>query len=198
MNEQPIAAPDDAQQRRDALVAALVEVEQHVAGAGWDQPARLFALVDTDSLIEAEPQLASHLGLRASTETGLPGALTSIEQEHFNPGDDLAGALQQMMWPANVTGCALSVERSFLPAGVEDDLPTDPGVAATFVAEHPRREDVRVVVGAVRPGPGAAVAVGEPRVLSHGLARLVSRPDDLLAGDDLVPGLTELMEHTLD
>ena len=42
----------------DALVASLMEIERHVAGLGWDQPARLFALVPTVELIEAEPQLA--------------------------------------------------------------------------------------------------------------------------------------------
>ena len=45
----------------DALVASLMEIERHVAGLGWDQPARLFALVPTVELIEAEPQLAEHL-----------------------------------------------------------------------------------------------------------------------------------------
>lgn len=184
--------------RREALVAALVELEQHVGASGWDQPPRLFALVDTDTLVATEPDLAAHLGLQASTETGIAGALTSIEQEHFDPGDDIAGALQQMMWPPNVTGCAVSLERSFLPAGSEDDIPADPEAAAAFVAGHPGRQDVRVVVGAVRPGPGHRVGVGEQRILSHGVARLVSRPDDLLGGAELVPGLAELVEHTLD
>ena len=46
----------------DALVASLMEIERHVAGLGWDQPARLFALVPTVELIEARVD-AIHLGL---------------------------------------------------------------------------------------------------------------------------------------
>ena len=45
----------------DALVAALLEVERHVGRLGWDQPARLFALVPTAELLAAEPSLAEHL-----------------------------------------------------------------------------------------------------------------------------------------
>ncbi|MCW2777511.1 MAG: uncharacterized protein JWN17_1236, partial [Frankiales bacterium] len=45
-----------------ALQAVLSEVERHVAEAGWDQPAQLFALVDTEELLRAEPQLATTMG----------------------------------------------------------------------------------------------------------------------------------------
>ena len=43
----------------DALLSVVTEVEAHVAEAGWDQPLQLFALVDTEELLRAEPQLAS-------------------------------------------------------------------------------------------------------------------------------------------
>ena len=33
--------------------AAVLEIESHAAEGGWDQPARLFALVRTDALIAA-------------------------------------------------------------------------------------------------------------------------------------------------
>ena len=36
------ALPEDP-----ALAAAVLEIEAHVARDGWDQPARLYALVDT-------------------------------------------------------------------------------------------------------------------------------------------------------
>ena len=42
----------------DALRAAVVEAERHVAGFGWDQPPRLFALVRTLDLLAREPGLA--------------------------------------------------------------------------------------------------------------------------------------------
>ena len=180
---------------REALIAALIELERHVGALGWDQPPRLFALVQTDTLVAAEPALAEHLGLQTSEQIGVEGALTSIEQEHFDAGDDLSAALGRIMWPDNVDGCAVSVVRSFLPAASESQIPDDARAAATFVAEHPDRQDIRVVVGALRHRPGTGV--DETRPVSHGVARLVSNPDDLMGGAELVPGLAALVEQTL-
>ena len=49
-----------------ALAAAVLEIENHVAESGWDQPARLYALVETARLVEREPQLAAAMGLDSS------------------------------------------------------------------------------------------------------------------------------------
>lgn len=163
----------------DALVAALLEVERHVGRSGWDQPARLFALVPTGDLIAAEPRLADQL-------TGAPDGLSSIEQEDFVPGDDLAETLAGIAWPQTVAGCVLAVERAFLPPDAEAELPADPDSAALFVAAHPRRLDLRVVVGVHRDGA------------SHGVARVRGEDGDLLGGTDLVPALAAALAHTLD
>lgn len=166
----------------DALVAALMEIERHVAHGGWDQPARLFALVPTADLVAAEPTLAEQL----ERPGGLPeGALSSIEQDGFRTGDDLLDALDRITWPPTVFGCALAVERLFVPTHVEPDIPDDPDAAADFVAAHPERHDVRVVVGVTREGG------------RYGLARLKTDPGDLLASDDLVPGLGAALTRTL-
>lgn len=180
----------------DALIAALVELEHHVAEAGWDQPARLFALVRTDDLIVAEPQLAEHLGLRSSADGHPEGALSSIEQEDFRSigagdGDhafesDLHRVLGRITWPDSVEGCALSLERSLLPARFEADVPDDPEEAEQFVARHPERQDLRLVVGVLRDGS------------KHALARLVRQPDDLLSGPELAPGVVSVLAATLD
>lgn len=180
----------------DALVAALVELEHHVGAAGWDQPARLFALVRTDELIAAEPDLAAHLGLRPSAEGHPPGALSSIEQEDFRSvgaGEDaqalessLPEVLARIAWPDAVTGCALSLERSFLPSAFEADLPDDPVEAERFVAQHPERQDLRLVVGVLRGGA------------AHCLGRLVTHPEDLLSSPDLAPGVVSALAATLD
>lgn len=165
----------------ESLVAALLEVERHVGHGGWDQPARLFALVSTADLVAAEPALAEQLrrpGLDAD-------ALSSIEQDEFHSGSDLVGDLDRISWPPAVLGCALAVERVFVPPEVEPDLPADPDAAAEFVARHPRRQDVRVVVGVTRAGD------------RHGLARLRAEPDELLGGADLVPGLADALARTL-
>lgn len=164
----------------DILTAALIEVERHVGRAGWDQPARLFALVRTADLVAAEPTLAEQLS-RA------PGdGFTSIEQEGFVAGDDLADTLARIAWPPTVAGCVLALERAFLPSDAELDLPEDPAAAATLVAAHPRRLELRVVVGVTREGA------------RHGVARIRSAEQDLIGGADLVPALALALSRTLD
>lgn len=167
----------------DALIAALLEIERHVGRAGWDQPARLFALVRTNDLLAAEPALAEQL----TTPLDRPeDALSSVEQEDFHAGEGILEALERISWPQTVFGVAVALERSFLPAEAESDLPEDAGEAAEVVAHHPKRQDVRVVVGVTREGD------------RHGLARLVSSPEELLGGEDLVPGLAAALAATLD
>lgn len=166
----------------DPLIAALMEIERHVAGVGWDQPARLFALVATQELIAAEPHLAEHLTSAGEPD---PGQLSAIEQEGFAAGNDLGEALARISWPATVAGVALSLERFFLPGKTDDTLPA--GTEATDqVRTDPNRQEIRVVVGAVRSGEG------------YGVARIRSHPDELLSGRDLVPGLAAALARTLE
>jgi len=172
-------------EHQTALVAALLELDRHVGHAGWDQPTRLFALVHTDELAVAEPGLASELGLRTSDAGGVPDALTAIEQEDFDATGDLLGDLAGIEWPSAVFGCAISTERTFLPAAFEVDLPADADAAAQIVASHPERQEIRVVVGVDRSGN------------RHGVARLASQPEELLGAEDLVPGLAAALAHTL-
>lgn len=164
------------------LTRVLLEIEQHVAHLGWDQPARLFALVPTRELVAAEPSLAAHFG----GEDHQPDDLTAVEQDEFHAGGDLVDDLARVAWPATVTGCVLSVERVFVPSDVEADIPDDPDAASDFVNQHPQRQDVRVVVGVTRDGS------------THGLARLKSEPDELLSGTELVPGLARALAQTLE
>ena len=178
-------APLGEQDRREALLAALVELEHHVADGGWDAPARLFALVETDALAAAEPDLARALNLRTSADGAAPGALTAIEQDTFAPTDDLLGDLGGIEWPGEVFGAAVATTRTFLPSTVEVELPDDAGEAAAFVAAHPSAQEIRVVVAVDRSGT------------QHGVARLRSQPEELLAGTDLVPGLATALAHTL-
>lgn len=181
------AIPDAGEPIPDALVAALAEIERHVGAGGWDQPARLFALVRTADLVRAEPALADELAGSA------PDALTAIEQDDVltDPGvtptaDDIVAELEGMEWSPAVAGVALALQRGFLPAGVHVELPDDPARAAAMVDAHPARQDMRVVVGVLRDGA------------THGLARLRERPDELLGGPQLAPGLAEVLKGTLE
>ena len=164
-----------------ALQAALLDIERHVAHLGWDQPARLFALVSTAELLSAEPALAEQLGGAATADS-----LTSVEQDEFHAGHDLAGDLERIAWPPGVLGCALAVERVFVPPAAELQIPDDADAAADFVNHHPDRQDVRVVAGVLRTGE------------THGFARLKTQPDELLSGTELVPGLARALARTLE
>ena len=157
------------QDRQEALLAALVELEHHVGEGGWDAPPRLFALVETDALAAAEPDLARALKLRTSAEGASPGALTAIEQDTFTPTDDLLSDLAGIEWPDEVFGTAVATVRTFLPSTAEVELPEDAAEAAALVAGHPSAEEIRVVVGVDRSGA------------QHGVARLRTQPEELLA-----------------
>ncbi|HJE51662.1 MAG TPA: hypothetical protein K8V15_06755 [Tessaracoccus flavescens] len=160
------------------LIACLMDIERHVSSAGWDQPTRLFALVTTTTLLEVEPQLRGRVPETAED------SLTAIEQDEFHAGEDLFERLSGIYWPDTVEGCAIALERAFLPPKFEEDVPEDPDEAAQFVASHPEKSDVRVVVGVLRDGT------------RHGLGRLLSNPDDLLGAEDLVPGLADALTDT--
>lgn len=163
----------------EALAAAVLEIERHVAGSGWDQPARLFALVPTADVIQAVPDLATRLG-------SPDGHLSSVEQEGFHSGRDLVVALAHLAWPATVLGCALAMERTFLPAADEADLPDDCRQAAQVVARHPHRQELRLVTGVLRDGS------------RHGVARLRHEPHHLFGDQDLAPTLAAALLATLD
>jgi len=163
----------------EGLPAAVLEIERHAAEAGWDQPARLFALVETARLVEREPHLADSLG---------NALLTPIEQDGLVPGNELEEQLIRITWPETVHGCAALVERVVLPPGAESQLPEDPQGAASFASEHPDRQEVRIVAAATRSGASCCAL----RMRAH------DSDDAVLVGPDLVPGLVALVRETLD
>jgi hypothetical protein len=167
-----------------SLRGVVVEVEHYVSDDGWDQPGRLFALVPTAELVEAQPDLAIELGVHASTHE----ALTPVEQEIDQDARSLEELLGKIAWPSAVVGAVAVVERVVLPPAVEDDVPQELGHAATFAAEHPAREDVRIVAGVLRTGD------------AHCVLRLRSHDDDdhLVHGADLVPRLLSALRETLE
>src|SRR6478672_5631444 len=90
-----------------SLQAVVIEVEHYVSDDGWDQPGRLFALVPTAELVEAEPDLAIELGVHESTfET-----LTPVEQEIDQNVRSLEELLNRIAWPSTVVGVVAVVER---------------------------------------------------------------------------------------
>lgn len=167
-----------------SLEAVVAEVEHYVSDDGWDQSGRLFALVPTAELVEAEPDLAIELGVHESSHE----ALTPVEQEIDPNVRSLEELLTRIAWPSSVVGVVAVMERVVLPPAVERDVPADDELATAFAAEHPAREDVRIAAGALRTGG------------SHCVLRLRSHDDDehLVHGADLVPRLVSALLETLE
>lgn len=172
----------------DALSRAVIEIERHVSSAGWDQPAQLFALVPTEDLLAAEPQLAEQLGADDASQP-----LTPVAQGELPGGMDdehLADALARIEWPEGVSGCALAVERVVLPASVEDGLTDAQSDAelAQLAGSDPRRHEVRMVAAVLREGD------------RFGAVRLRTHDEDsaVLTGVDLVPTLCQVLSLTFE
>lgn len=181
---------------RTPLQSVVDEIEGHVAEAGWDQPPQLFALVQTESLLRAEPQLARTMGLVA----GDPSSLTPIAQEPLGDGP-LDEQLASLVFGAEVLGVVLVHEVLVLPPSAEAALEQveDPAAEA---ARHPARREVRMVVGAARGGEqacmlrlraqeqdGQAGPAGETGEAGH---------DERVSGADLAPALGAALLATLD
>lgn len=186
----PTAVPDamsheDVPEVDALLQSAVREVETHAAGGGWDQPARLYALVPTADLLEREPRLAAAMGL---DEVSAAGSLTPVEQDQLSPDRTLEQVLETIMWPPDVFGCAAVVERFVLPPGADEQVPEDPGHAQEYAASHPDRQEVRIAAGATRDGS------------TYCALRLKSHDDDLsvIESTDLVPALLQLLSGTLE
>lgn len=161
------------------LTACAQEIERHVARDGWDQPPRLFALVPTAQLRAAQPHL-THL-----SEDG--DALSAVEQDDLPAADSLETLLGQIAWPPEVDGAALAVERIVLPTSAQADLPTTEAQARAAVADHPDRQDVRLLVAVRRDGSATCLL----RQRAH------DSDDQVAIGQDIAPGLVAALQGTL-
>lgn len=180
-------ATDGTPLAANPLTRAVLEIDEYAAGLGWDQPARLFALVDTARLRSQEPGLADQLGLG---EEGAAGSLTPIEQEELPSGTALDEFLATIAWPEVIAGCALTVERLMLPPSAEAAIPDDldDAALASWVARHPERQEVRMTVAVLRDGAReSAVRLREKDTAS-----------EVLTGADLVPGLATALTATFE
>ncbi len=161
------------------LPATVAEIERQLAEAGWDQPPRLYALVNTGRLRDDEPALADLL------KDSDPEGLTPVEQEPIE--DDVAEFLAGIEWPDSVAGCAFVNEVVLLPDGAAAERPADVD-EADWAAAHPDGRDVRLVVGVLRGGERASVL--RLRADEGG-------EDDVVAAPDLVPNLAVALLATL-
>lgn len=187
MSNTPAAPGDGTPIAATPLTRAVLEIDDYASGLGWDQPARLFALVDTERLRSQEPALSEQLGLEDGSETG---ALTPVEQDEIPAGAPLDEFLATIAWPDVVAGCALAVERLMLPPSAEASMPRDldDEALAAWVAQHPERQEVRLTVGVLRDGTRESAI----RLREKDSAR------EVLTGSELVPGLAEALRATFE
>ena len=183
MSEQP--SPSVPPPVDPVLVVAVREIEEHAAGQGWDQPARLYALVPTGDLLLREPGLAAVLGIEEDTAGE---SLTPVEQEARAPDESVERTLEQIIWPDEVAGCAVVMERLVLPPSADGQVPDDEPAALEYAADHPDRQEVRIVAAALRGG-GTFCAL---RLRAHDDAFSV------VESPDLVPALLEWLSSTLE
>lgn len=173
-----------AAQRAMRLVELVREIERHVAAEGWDQNPRLFALARTVELVALEPEIAEALGAEGED----PASLTPIEQEPLDRDRPLDEVLATTMWPDEVVGAALVLERLMLPPSAEEALlEEDPATLESAAANHPERQDVRMAVVVTRDG-GRICAL---RLRAHDV------DDEVLVGENLVPRLADALATTL-
>ncbi|WP_367320931.1 PPA1309 family protein [Streptomyces sp. HUAS ZL42] len=179
MSKTPMAA--------NPLTRAVLEIDEYASGLGWDQPARLFALVDTTQLRAQEPSLAAQLGLEEEQESA---GLTPIEQDEIPTDKPLDEFLGRIAWPDAVVGCALTVERLMLPPSAEAQVPEGLSEAklAKWVAGHPERQEVRMTVAVLRDGARESAL----------RLREKDTPTEVLTGPELVPGLAEALAATFE
>ena len=172
----------DLPANQQALELALREIEAHVAGSGWDQPTRLYALVLTEQLLASEPSLADEI-----SEGEEAPLLTSVEQADLPEHEDLTDLLARLSWPDGVLGLAVVAERIMLPADAEAELPTDREEARQAVMRDPRRHEMRLAAASLRDGSRYCLL----RLREH------DSNDSVLSGPDLITDLANLLHESL-
>ncbi|MFE2034649.1 PPA1309 family protein [Streptomyces scopuliridis] len=180
-------SPSGTPMAASPLTRAVLEIDEYASGLGWDQPARLFALVDTARLRTDEPELAAQLGL---DDAGSVAPLTPIEQDEIPSGTPLDEFLATIAWPGAVAGCAMTVERLMLPPSAEASVPEglDEAGLASWVSAHPERQEVRMTVAVLRDGARESAL----------RLREKDSPSEVLTGSGLVPGLAEALSATFE
>jgi hypothetical protein len=165
-----------------ALTRVVIEVERHVAAGGWDQPPRLFALAETTELLRREPGLLPMIG-----STDVPaGSLTPIEQDALPADRALDEVIAGMVWPDEVVGCALVLERLVLPPTAEESMPEED--VQEWVEKHPQRQEMRIAVAVLRDGTRESAL----RLRNH------DSEEAVLSGPDLVPHLAKALAVTFE
>lgn len=175
----------EALQREPDLLDRLPVEDAEAAAADPDH----LLLVEQDELDELSTASDADDGTDDGAESADGGA-DSADTAGSGDADALERMLARLAWPDEVQGVALTVERLVVPPEVEAQAPTDPEEAVRWLAEHPRRRDVRIAAAVLRDGSRACV------LRTRGTTE--DPEEAVVSGPDLVPGLTRALQATLE
>ena len=129
--------------------------------------------------------------IMAGTSESAPELAWRIDLTSAGPVSGcMACAAMTMSGMASAIACSASVGLSsgLDPPGADGELPEDPAAAAEYAAQHPERQEVRIIAGVTRAGATYSAL----RLRSH------DDPSAVVGGADLVPQLTQLLAATLE
>ncbi len=171
------------------LTRAVLEIDEYASGLGWDQPARLFALVNTERLRAEEPGLAGQLGLDQQPDSARGTSFTPVEQDEISADVPLDEFLGTIAWPP--LGRRLRGHRG---------APDAAAVRGGGGAAGPRRGGTGPLGRRAPRAQRGADDGGGPAGRGESSAALRLREKDsateVLTGGDLVPGLAEALAAT--
>ncbi|MDO5701146.1 MAG: PPA1309 family protein [Bowdeniella nasicola] len=184
MSETPEVPSTERSPREWALAVCTSEIDTHLTAIPWDGQVYLFALIRTAEALASDPAFAAEAPahVRAEAEEN-PEHLTAVVQDNLPAVETTEELLATIAWPQAVHGAAIALERIVLPPQAEAELGANPSPEDYLT--HPDREDVRMVVSALRTGETWSVI------------RMRHHDDEVLGGANLVPQLTEALHATL-
>ncbi|MDO5077286.1 PPA1309 family protein [Corynebacterium sp.] len=155
-----------------ALNKAMLEAVEFIHAEGWDAAPTLFALVNTELLVDALPT-DDDAPLTLVVQEGLP--------EHISGGsDELGEFVSQLAWPPEVAGVILAQEIMF----AAPDSPDDPRPARLFS-------------GVLRGGPDQTLLQIRPSEAELAEPFAADRVE-LRGGTGVAPGVIAALRYTLE
>lgn len=167
-----------------AVANTAYSIDRELAGLGWDQAPALFALVKTANLLKQDLPDEVRESAAAQVKED-PNHYTAVLQDMDT---DLLQKLPDIWWPDEVDGAAIALEQIALPPAAEADIPSEAKAREDFLANHPDRDDIRLVVAVLREGESWCTL----------RARSADTASKVAGGSMLVPDLVRALWRTFE